>query len=358
MKNDHKINKLLDKLEDRKYQVNNLVMRFVLVLILLILFFVSYEIYTYDYTPFVLSKLQYSYYQNSLNIPPSVNTGHATEKNNGSGTGTGKNYIQTDVLGKCPSGYCAIDKDTGLKRCPDGDYSVVYNTISEGCTRREYCDIKSLPYAVVSNGATSLSGQCEPGVACRCTNTKTCNTGIATIFLTKFGNGADVNGDASFLIDQQVNTSTEYGYTAIELVNPSSDFCQVNPGFTDRIIGGCNFQNSVRDKLDCANISSPVLLSSNPGSSALASVTYQETKVGSTSFIVERNRDTTPVEVYPIANFKSPGYLQITNSSFGVSTSELIRYNKILPYAEITIPDFDITGRSTDYLTITDISHV
>ena len=352
MKNDHKINKLLDKLEDRKYQVNNLIMRFVLVMVLIILFFISYEIYSYDYTPFVLSKLQYSYYKSDVNVPPSVNTGQNFGNNNGSGSGIGKGYIQTDVLGKCPSGYCAIDKFTGLKRCPNGNYSVTYNTVSEGCTRKEYCDIKALPYAVISNGATSLSGQCEPGVACRCIDKKSCNTGVTTIFMTIFGTAADVNGPASFLIDQQVNTSTEYGYTAIELQNPTNDFCQVNPGYTDRIIGGCTFQNSVREKLDCGNISSPAQ-STKSSTGKLATVTFLQVDKGSTSFIVEKSNGATN---YPIVNFKAPGYLRLSTVNNGTPIKELIRYNKILPYADIE----GIFGieRTSSLITIADIIHI
>ena len=44
-----------------------------------------------------------------------------------------------------------------------------------------------------------------------------------------------------------------YENVIFEDAEANSEFCKLNPAYTDRIINGCDFQNSVGDPLDCLN---------------------------------------------------------------------------------------------------------
>jgi hypothetical protein len=70
----------------------------------------------------------------------------------------------------CPIGDCPTDRFTGQKRCPVNlSQPMQYDPISEVCNPANACTDQSTPYAVLSNGATSLSGQCDIA-NCRCVN--------------------------------------------------------------------------------------------------------------------------------------------------------------------------------------------
>lgn len=313
LKTRKKIKKILSIFSDRDYNLKNLLMRFILVIILLILFLISLDIYLYDYQPIVLSKFQYSYYKNDKNLPPGI----------GDSETPGKNYLLAEQLGKCPAGFCALDKSTGLKRCPDGIYQLIYNTNDEFCTRAEFCDFDQLPYAVLSDGSTSLSGKCDSNVPCRCTNQKTCANAIVSPFQVVFGSKFDPSKN-NFTITQIPETDIQFGYTSIQLETPETQICQLNTGFTDRLTNGCDFSNTVRDKLDCQNISSQIPVGIT-GSNIAAGKLIRDIHVGNTSFISQLSED--DGSNYPLASMpNNGGYLKLENLSG--DKSELIYYNK------------------------------
>lgn len=317
------INKLLNVLEKRKPQLSNLLMRFILVIILIIVFFISLDLYLYNYEPIILSKFQYSYYKDAENIPPGIDSDSKT------GTGVGRNFIDAEKLGKCPAGFCAMENSTGLKRCPEGNYQLVYNTELETCTRREFCDDDFLSYAVLSNGTTNRDGKCDPGVPCRCTYQKNCNTGIISPFEVIFGSSYDPSQN-NFSIGQFGSPSdTQYGYDPLLIPAPATQFCEVNPGFTSKLVNGCDFQNAVRDKLDCQNISSVIPISGSPGtSSTLAGKLNKNVTVGDSSFISDKFIDGEPNEgSYLLNNLPSQGYLEFSNKEQTIK--ELIYYSKL-----------------------------
>ena len=337
-KNKKQVNKLLNVLERRKPQLNNLIMRFILVVLLIIVFFISLDLYLYNYKPIVLSKFQYSYYKKGENVPPGI-----TSSGN-KGSGTGKGFVVAEKLGKCVAGFCALEKSTGLKRCPDGNYQLVYNTELEVCTRKEFCDDDFLSYAVLNNGTTNKDGKCDPGVPCRCTFEKKCNTGIISPFEVVFGSNFDPSQN-NFSIDQFPNYDTQYGYEAIELSSPSTDFCDINPAFTSRLINGCDFQNSVRDKLDCQNISSVIPVSSSPGASSISGrlVDGKNINVGNRNFISYKyvNNETKEGK-YLLDSLSNKGYLEFSNENDNTDPNkirELIYYDKINKddYGTITV---------------------
>jgi hypothetical protein len=339
--NQKQIKKLLNVLERRKPQLNNLVMRFILVILLIIIFFISLDLYLYNYKPIVLSKFQYSYYKKGVNVPPGI-----TSSGN-KGSGVGKDFIAAEKLSKCAAGFCALEKSTGLKRCPDGNYELVYNTDLEVCTRKEFCDDDFLTYAVLIDGTTSKDGKCDPGVPCRCTFEKKCNSGIISPFEVVFGSNFDPSQN-NFSIGQFPNYDTQYGYDAVLLKNPSTEFCDINPAFTSRLTNGCDFQNSVRDKLDCQNVTSVIPVSNAPGSSNLAGVLYAspigtggpglrgtDVKKGDRSFKSFKYVNNESKEgAYLLNSLDSPGYLLFSNENDGTipvtkKRSELIRYDRI-----------------------------
>ena len=326
--NRKQVNKLINVLERRKPQLNNLIMRFILVVLLLIIFFISLDLYLYNYKPIVLSKFQYSYYKDGENVPPGI-----TSSGN-KGSGVGKDFVVAEKLGKCAAGFCALEKSTGLKRCPDGNYQLVYNTELEVCTRKEYCDDDLLSYAVLNNGTTNKDGKCDPGVPCRCTFQKQCNTGIISPFEVVFGSNFDPSQN-NFSIGQFPNYDTQYGYDAITIKNPSTEFCDVNPAFTSRLINGCDFQNSVRDKLDCQNISSVIPVSNFPGVSSIAGRLNKGSniKIGDTKFISYKYiNNKTEEGKYLLDSLPNKGYLEFSNQNDNTvknKVSELIYYDKI-----------------------------
>ena len=338
--NKKQINKLLNVLERRKPQLNNLLMRFILVVLLLIIFFISLDLYLYNYQPIVLSKFQYSYYKEGENVPPGILS------SNNLGSGEGKNFIDAEKLGKCAAGFCALDKASGLKRCPDGNYQIVYNTEKEVCTRKEFCDDDFLSYAVLNDGTTSRNGKCDPGVPCRCTFEKRCNSGIISPFQVIFGSNFDPSQN-NFSIDQFPNYDTQYGYDSIQLPAPATEFCDINPAFTSKIINGCDFQNSVRDKLDCQNISSVIPVSNTPGVSSESGRLNKNIKVGDTSFVSlkfvnnESNEGT-----YLLNSLPNQGYLEFSNYNDNTDSNkitELVYYNRLNKDAKNTITVSGIT---------------
>lgn len=309
-----KLKKIINIFKNRESNLTNLLMRFILVVILIVMFLLALDIYLYNYQPIVLSKFQYSYYKNNVNLPPGLPNS----------SGEGKNYLLAEQLEKCPAGFCAISKTTGLKRCPDGNYQLIYNSSEEVCTRAEFCDYSDLPYAVLTDGTTSLSGKCNSGVPCRCTDQKSCDTGIVSPFETILGTNFDPNQN-NFTITQIPETGNEYGYDSIVLPTPSSQVCVLNTGFTDRLVNGCDFTNSVRDKLDCQDIASLVPVSSNPGISGNVGKLINNVYIGNTSFQSKEFVPDTSSQ-YLLTTLPDSGYLEF--SDFDRSRTELIYYNQ------------------------------
>ena len=163
-------------------------------------------------------------------------------------------------MNQCPPGQCAIDIKTGFKRCPGSVRSkLVYNELEEACTRVNFCDFKSLPYAVKSDGSSENS-ICEASpdgtkIPCRCTNKKTCSSYQLSKF-TILEEKTKRQGERDLTIYQDpITEQEEIGYAPVTINNPAEEFCQINPGFTDILRNGCNLTNSLQDRLGCQQIS-------------------------------------------------------------------------------------------------------
>jgi hypothetical protein len=310
---------LIKYITKRKGRVRNLFFRFLLLCIILIIFFVSLSLYGYDYRPIVLTKFQYSYYKNEENLPPGITTSGTA------GSDIGKNFLAAQTLGKCPAGYCAISKETGLKRCPDGNYQIVYNTNQEACTRSEFCDLEEFKYAVLTDGTTDPNGSCDPGVPCRCTNQKRCNTGIISSFGVEFGSEFDPT-QSNFTLSQIPDSGDMFGYSSIVLTQPLNQFCKINPAFTNKFVDGCEFTNATNDKLFCQQISSSIL--SPAIENVIFTVLRKKVNPGDTTFLCALYGDH---KFFPIEKSTGAGYLQFTKKDGNVTITETISYQSFTP---------------------------
>lgn len=68
----------------------------------------------------------------------------------------------------CPAGECPTNRYTGEKRCSNNtQISLQYDPIYEVCNPSDSCQAIETPYALLSNGSTSIQGQCDtPGCSC------------------------------------------------------------------------------------------------------------------------------------------------------------------------------------------------
>lgn len=157
---------------------------------------------------------------------------------------------------ECPENQCAIDLETGVKRCPEnGSVRIVYNNSYESCTAKYYCTSEKLPYAILSSGETDTFGVCDDDVICRCTDKIVCpNYVTATINLR---NGNNYSSQAEFLnyyfIQRVGDPDSVTGYEGIPIDKnrQNKEFCAINPSYTNRMDNGCNFANTDVDILGC-----------------------------------------------------------------------------------------------------------
>ncbi len=242
---------------DTKYD-GWMVLTFFMVMVLLIgiLFFVTF----FANNPqgdIILSRTQFDLLQNRAKIPEGAENSFATHE----GFVDPKNLTVADLdslkgYEECPENECAIDLNTGVKRCPENLNSrVVYNRAYESCTAKYFCTSEELPYAILTSGETDSFGICEADNICRCTDKVVCPKYVTgTINIRNGNNFSSRNKDLSYYFDQTVIGSDKViGYDSIEIL-PSSrnrEFCSVNPSYTNRITGGCNFQNTNADILGC-----------------------------------------------------------------------------------------------------------
>ena len=291
---------------------NDLIFMFFIIVFLLLILYISLFAYQKKYYPLRISNFEYSTYKSHKNVPEGIDTLTASIN-----------------ISQCPPGQCALDIKTGLKRCAENPTSkLTYNILEEICTRINFCDYKPIPYAVRSDGSAT-SNVCETTpdgekVPCRCTNKKTCSSHQLSKFII-IGENIEQNSTKNFQVVQETGIEQgEMGYSSIEIDNPSIEFCQINPGFTDVMINGCIFNNSLQDKLGCQTISS-ISLDTSSGSE-LSWEIESDISIG-TPFIVLR------VETGQDQNIFLPpvGLIQFKKStaSSTASSIEVIRYSAL-----------------------------
>ena len=292
-----------------KNPFNDLIFMFFIIVILLLVLYISSFAYQKKYYPINLSNFQYSSYKSHKDLPEGIDS-----------------LTYATNIDQCPPGQCVLDLQTGLKRCPELVTSkLTYNKVEEACTRVNFCDYKAIPYAVRSDGS-AVSNVCDTTpdgekIPCRCTDKKTC----ASYQLSKFlisGENPNNTSSKNFQVLQETGVNQgNIGYSSIEIENTATEFCQINPGFTDIMSHGCNFNNSLQDKLGCQLISSISI------DSSANSVLSWQLKSGVS---VNDPTVTLTVENGQSQNIFLPqtGLMQFIVSETGsASSTETIRYN-------------------------------
>lgn len=86
----------------------------------------------------------------------------------------------------CAPGQCAVNLNTGSKRCPqDEEDSLTVDPATEVCSYKYLCDNPVAPYAVNYDGSVAWDGRCPQGVACRCLTKPQCAVDQLVVFNTQ-----------------------------------------------------------------------------------------------------------------------------------------------------------------------------
>lgn len=149
---------------------------------------------------------------------------------------------------------CVMNLNTGYKRCPaDKNTGLLYDVRDEICTKSSTCpQLTKFRFAVKKDGE-ALDGNCgSNNDRCRCVAKQQCATKVVSDFFSINGDVYAANTDGYAF---QISDPKEHAYENVifEDAEANSEFCKLNPAYTDRIINGCDFQNSVGDPLDCIN---------------------------------------------------------------------------------------------------------
>lgn len=175
------------------------------------------------------------------------------------------NYTNTDntiTYLTCPADQCAVNIYNGEKRCPlQTSTSVIYDPSFENCTHKFSCDSTLAPYAIRSDGSTNDYGQCEDGVACRCSANPQCPLGEVVLFNVVGGNIYANNTAEDNIIFYQNPVQNQGDTQPIVYTDPNFNFCSIPASYLNRLSPGpCVFN-------DANNITTPEIVScikSNP----------------------------------------------------------------------------------------------
>lgn len=150
----------------------------------------------------------------------------------------------TQFVDVCPINQCAVSIATGVKRCPQGNSTIIYNIGQEVCSLPDRCSSEKLPFAELSSGETNESGICEPGRRCRCLAKKVCASEVTAYFQLQNGNATEV-----FTFAQKLKPDGE----DLVLDSLGDQFCKINPNYLDSL-KGCVFdktQNPLTNIVNC-----------------------------------------------------------------------------------------------------------
>lgn len=231
----------------KKNLFRNLIIKTCLVLFLSLIVYISYFGFKKKYQPLFLSKFQFNQSKGNQNLLQ--NSSDVV------------NYSYASSLSRCGLGQCVIDIESGVKRCPEtvGAGPLIYDILTEACTNLESCDYEDIPFAVKTDGSAD-SNMCEISpngerIPCRCSDKKACKPHVVSKFKTIEGKtfGFQENyAPEKLVIAQEISTDQSHlGFYNIPIENSAEEFCEINPAFTEEIVNGCNFKNSLGDKLGC-----------------------------------------------------------------------------------------------------------
>jgi len=153
---------------------------------------------------------------------------------------------QKSVYIQCPTGSCAVNLVSGFKTCPSESESITIDPMLSVCSSRFVCDSNILPFAVQSDGSTRIDGVCEANVACQCLKVSQCSEYILSIFTTSNGDPYSNFYHERITFPQQTSyvSSFDGSQTStppIQLINPSTSFCNVPISWLPFSTPGCGF---------------------------------------------------------------------------------------------------------------------
>lgn len=246
-------------------------------LFLSLFLYISYHQYTEKRYPIYMSNNNFDLMvnQNKLN---SVQT--STTLNGKVVTSYDKINSYTNV-NFCNQGKCAVNFESGVKRCPDGSNRITYDIESEVCVEKNKCPA-SLPYAIRSDGE-AISNTCQDGEICYCTRQPQCATKVVKYFETKNGKpGSDEKLSYAFSTTGDKGNNIYSNLTLDSESYGSTQFCKINPAYTDNIAHGCDFTNRINFPLDCKNTG--ILFNSSFASSPSTGLSVLKIYDGMTKF--------------------------------------------------------------------------
>ena len=139
----------------------------------------------------------------------------------------------TEILRiNCAPGQCATNIYSGEKRCPnEQDIVASIDPSIEVCNSPFACENILTPYAIQSDGSTSLTGLCDVDVQCKCVQRPRCASYITSYFESVNGN-PNLPIDSQRIVYRQVesynNLANEYEVISpLEYTDPSMQFCKV-----------------------------------------------------------------------------------------------------------------------------------
>lgn len=83
---------------------------------------------------------------------------------------------------QCLPGQCAINRYSGVKRCPVGSELINADMTMEFCSAKYICDNPIQPIAIDSRGVGLQSNICPTNVVCQCLSGQYCGSNIMTYF--------------------------------------------------------------------------------------------------------------------------------------------------------------------------------
>ena len=105
----------------------------------------------------------------------------------------------------CETGDCATNRLSGEKRCPAvANQTIQYDPIFEVCNPPKGCTANTTPYALLSDGSTSFSGNCDV-TGCRCVNYLSAPDYVEVIFNMQGGllQNGNLNTENRLTLTQQ-----------------------------------------------------------------------------------------------------------------------------------------------------------
>jgi hypothetical protein len=148
---------------------------------------------------------------------------------------------------QCLAGQCAVNLQTGLKRCPDPTTSTVtVNPAMEVCSDPYRCSNGVLPYAQQADGSTNNLGICPPGITCACLRQPRCPEYVTSYFTRSNGNPYDnLNGQritfpqvSSYV---NLNNGAVVNSPPLSFPDPNVSFCSAPIDWLPFATPGCNF---------------------------------------------------------------------------------------------------------------------